>query len=77
MGAAFIDKLDCLKDVCVHARPTYLLAQRHPAAQGAGQANDFGHKRLESQVLLQYHPPQDGLHLRDTRPCNPAGGSHR
>lgn len=44
----------------------YLLPQRHPTAQSTGQTDDFGHKRLERQVLLQDHPPQYRLHLRDT-----------
>lgn len=44
----------------------YLLSQRHPAAQSAGQTDDFGHKRLKGQVLLQDHPPEYRLYLRNT-----------
>lgn len=44
----------------------YLFPQRHPAAQSTGQTDDFGHKRLEREVLLQDHPPQYRLHLRNT-----------
>lgn len=44
----------------------YLLPQRHPTAQSTGQTDDFGHKRLKRQVLLQDNPPQYRLHLRNT-----------
>lgn len=45
----------------------YLLAQRHPAAESAGQTDDFGYKCFKSQVLLQDHPPEDSLHFWNTR----------
>lgn len=50
---------------CACAR--HLLAQRHAAAQRAGEADDFGHKGLEGEVFFEHHSPQDGLHLWDAR----------
>lgn len=44
----------------------YLLAQRHAAAQSAGEADDFGHKRFEGEVFLEHNSSQDGLHLWNT-----------
>ena len=47
----------------------YLLAQGHAATQSTREADDFGHKRFEGEIFLQYHPSQDGLHLGNTRTC--------
>lgn len=44
----------------------YLLPQRHPTPQGTGQTDDFSHKCLKSQILLQDHSPQYCLHLGNT-----------
>lgn len=52
--------------VCVCECVRHLLAQRHAAAQRAGEADDFGHKGLEGEVFFEHDPPQDGLHLWDT-----------
>lgn len=47
----------------------YLLAQGHAATQGAGEPDDLGHEGLEGEVFLEHDPPQNGLHLRNTRTC--------
>lgn len=54
------------KGVCVRLSVCYLLAQGHAAAQSAGEADDFGHKRFESEVFLEHDSSQDGLHLWNT-----------
>lgn len=50
----------------------YLLAQGHAAAQSAGEADDFGHKRFEREVLLKNDSSEDGLHLGNTGTCRGA-----
>lgn len=57
----------CCVCVCVCECVRHLLAQRHAAAQRAGEADDFGHKGLEGEVFFEHDAPQDGLHLWDTR----------
>lgn len=47
-----------------------LLAQRHAAAYGGGDAQPLRYQDLVRQELLHEHSPQAGLYLRDTGAWN-------
>lgn len=57
----YIQYIKACVSVCLCA--CYLLAQGHATAQSAGEADDFGHERFESEVFLEHNSSQDGLHL--------------
>lgn len=47
----------------------YFFAHWHSTAQTSRQTNDFSHKSLEGEILLQHDPSQDGFQLWNTRTC--------
>lgn len=51
------------------SRMTYFFAHWHSTAQTSRQPDDFSHKGLEGEILLQHDPSQDGFQLWNTRTC--------
>lgn len=47
----------------------YFFAHWHSTAQTSRQPDDFRHKGLEGEILLQHDTSQNGFQLWNTRTC--------